>query len=98
MPMSNCKQVVAVPAACEDRRGVFGAAKPAFGVMRFKRTITVNLNEEMADELRGILYDKECEAEKEGRKVPSHFYEFNTQLIKALDQKPPAKGEKPCPL
>jgi hypothetical protein len=75
----------------DNRRGHFGQAKPAFTVHRFKRTITINLNEEMADEVLGIL-----EAHEDAHKaVPSHIWEFTTQLGEALDQPPPSKGEKP---
>lgn len=78
----------------DNRRGVYGAAKPAFTVHRFKRTITINVNEEMAEELNAILERNE-EASKS---VPPFLYEFTTQLQEALDQPPPEKGEKPAVL
>ena len=74
-----------------NRRGVFGSAKPAFTVHRFKRTICVMLNEEMAEELAGVLES----FEDTHTKVPPFMYEFNTQLQEALDQPPPDKGQKP---
>ena len=76
----------------EERRGQFGLAKPAFSVHRFKRVLAIMLNEEMAETLVGILKKNE---ELSGEKVPSFLYEFNSQLIDALEQPPPAKGEKP---
>ncbi len=77
-----------------DRRGTFGSAKPAFTVHRFKRTITINVNEEMAEELNAILL---CNEDGAGKVAP-YLYEFATQLQEALDQPPPAKGEKPSTL
>lgn len=77
-----------------DRRGVHGAAKPAFTVHRFKRTITVNLNEEMAEELARILEANEVRSGG----VPNFLHEFTTQMYEALDQRPPAQGEKPVTL
>lgn len=74
-----------------DRRGQYGAARPAFTVHRFKRTITINVNEEMAEELNAILEGHEARQER----IPPFLYEFTTQLQEALDQQPPAKGEKP---
>jgi hypothetical protein len=74
-----------------DRTGQYGAAKPAFTVHRFKRTITINLNEEMAEELNTVLENNEAKVER----VPPFLYEFATQLQEALDQPPPSKGEKP---
>ena len=74
-----------------ERRGIYGGAKPAFSVHRFKRTITINLNEEMAEELNRILVKHE---EKEGG-VPPFMFEFTTQVQEALDQPPPDAGQKP---
>lgn len=82
-------------AETENRRGVFGGAKPAFTVHRFKRTITINLNEEMAEELQQVLRANEKLAEAQNAKVARHLFEFNTQLQEAIDQPPPALGEKP---
>ena len=75
----------------ENRRGQYGAANPAFTVHRFKRTITINCNEEMAEALNNVLEANEA---RQGN-VPPFLYEFTTQLQEALDQPPPAKGEKP---
>jgi len=79
----------------QNRRGVFGGAKPAFTVQRFKRTILVALNEEMADELHQVLLVNESAVLDGGDTVADYLYEFNTQLRDALKQQPPARGEKP---
>lgn len=78
-----------------QRRGVYGSAKPAFTVHRFKRTIILALNEEMAETLNGVLTAHE---EANGGKVPPHLYEFTTQVQEALDQPPPDAGQKPAKL
>ncbi len=80
-----------------DRRGVHGAARPAFTVHRFKRTICLLLNEEMAEEINTLLVANEQRLENAPglKRVPPFLYEFTTQLQEALDQPPPAKGEKP---
>jgi hypothetical protein len=77
-----------------DRRGVHGAARPAFTVHRFKRTITINVNEEMAEELGRVLDANESRQDR----VPPFMHEFLTQVYEALDQRPPAQGEKPATL
>lgn len=82
----------------KDRRGVFGGAKPAYTVHRFKRTICLMLNEEMADELSRLLTANENDAKDAGQKVEPFLFQFNTQLQDAIDQPPPEKGEKPSVL
>ncbi len=79
----------------ESRQGVFGAAKPAYTVHRFKRTIVIIANEEMAAELETILHANENAVKDEGGTVERHLYEFANQITDALDQQPPPKGEKP---
>ena len=79
----------------QDRRGQFGSARPAFTVHRFKRTITINVNEEMADELSRILRQNERVQIDKGDEIPAYMFEFLTQLNQSIDQKPPAHGEKP---
>lgn len=77
-----------------DRRGKYGSANPAFTVHRFKRSIVIVVNEEMAEELNDVLMDNE---QSKGQ-VASYLYEFASQLQDALDQPPPNKGEKPLVL
>ena len=77
-----------------NRRGQFGQANPAFALARFKRTINILANEEFADALKRVLDENES---AKGQ-VPPFLYEFNSQLTEALDQPPPAKGEKPAVL
>lgn len=81
-----------------DRRGVFGGAKPAFSVSRFKRVIPLMLNEEMAEELLGILEANEQAVSNEGRQVARHLFELRKQLGEALYQPPPEQGTKPAVL
>jgi hypothetical protein len=83
---------VNTPMQPTDRRGQYGLAQPAFTIHRFKRTLILALNEEMAEELNGILLDNEKRLKGP---TPSYLYEFTTQLQEALDQPPPQKGEKP---
>lgn len=75
--------------------GQYGKARPAFTVHRFKRTIPVMMNEEMADAVLGVLEDNENRLKAEGKQVPPFLFEFANQLDDALNQKPPALGEKP---
>lgn len=75
----------------ETRQGVYGSARPAFTVHRFKRTIILCLNEEMAEELNAVLLRNE----EQQKTVPPFLFEFTNQLEQALDQPPPVKGEKP---
>lgn len=82
----------------QDRRGQFGSARPAFTVHRFKRTITINVNEEMADELSNVLHDNEIALKDSGKDIPPFMFEFLSQLNQAIDQAPPAQGEKPAML
>lgn len=78
----------------EDRRGKFGDARPAFTVHRFKRTIPVMLNEEMAAELVSVL---DFYADSHAN-IPPHLYTIRRQIQEALAQHPPGIGEKPAVL
>ena len=78
-----------------DRRGAYGAARPAFTVHRFKRSIVLMLNEEMAEELNEVLLANEDSVQGSGQQIAPHLYEFASQLQDSLDQPVPIKGEKP---
>ena len=82
----------------ESRVGKYGAAKPAHSCFRFKRTILLTMNEEMAEELFGLLEHNEDLVEAEGGRVAQHLFTLANHLQEALDQEPPAIGEKPAVL
>lgn len=81
-----------------DRRGVFGGAKPAFSVSRFKRVLPLMLNEEMAAELLGILEANEKAVVDNGGQVARHLFELRKQIGEALYQPVPEQGTKPAVL
>jgi len=61
--------------------------RPAFTIHRFKQTITINLNPEMATELAEVLVQNEEGCEALGNEVPKFLFAFLTQLENALEQK-----------
>ena len=81
-----------------DDQVLFGNRKPAFSVSRFKRTLPVMLNEEMAQELIAVLESNEKIVKDYGGSVAAHLLEFKRQLHKALHVPAPVHGTKTASL
>ncbi len=64
--------------------------QPAFAVQRFKRTVTVQFNDEFGVELLDVLQE-----DATNREVPGFLYAFQKQLQAAVV--PPLSKDEPAP-